>query len=84
MEFTGASTTFNEIFKSKILFTKHFLRLSEVIMAERIEHFLLVPREQSELGSTLFLSKTVEKVPCKLKLIEKVMSKIKWRVDDFC
>ena len=50
MEFTGASTTFNEIFKSKILFTKHFLRLSEVIMAERIEHFLLVPREQSELG----------------------------------
>ena len=51
MEFTGAST-FYEIFKSKILLNKTFLkqRLTEIIMAERIEHFLLVPREQSELG----------------------------------
>ena len=75
MEFTGAST-FYEIFKSKILLNKTFLkqRLTEIIMAERIEHFLLVPREQSELGSMLFLSKTVEKVPCNIK-IENVMSK---------
>ena len=68
MEFTGARTCY-EIFKSNKLFTKNFFNKGKVRSLWPKElNTLFVPREQSELGSTLFLYKTVEKVPCNLKI----------------
>ena len=58
MKFSGA----------KYYLQKSYLNKGVVIMTERVEHFLFVPREDSEFGSILFLSKTVEKAPCNLKL----------------
>ena len=62
--------------RAKYYLTKHFLNKGQVrsLWLKELNPFCSVPREQSELGSMLFLSKTVEKVSCNIK-IENVMSK---------